>query len=148
MITASYRAALDWLASKRAAWRPALVSALIRAGDDLLGDIQALQWGGRHGSKGLNIVTGNLYNSGSVDVNEEGANALLLEVKNHNAKYWFWHDKESGGTLERRTEAFGRPTAPFWVQLPKRTNIREEFRRQGPVFVQARVEDALQAVFG
>lgn len=147
MIHANYRPALEWLAAKRAAWRPALEAALIRAGDDILGDIQTTQWGGRHGDKGLNIRTGNLFNSGSVDVTEE-TGAMLLEVKNHNARYWYVHDKESGGELERRTEAFGRETRPFWVRIPKRTDVRGEFMRHGPIFVQARVEDALQAVFG
>lgn len=145
MLTPRYKwdgkALRRWLDRARQDWNNRLMEAVRLACEDVEAEIQATQWGGR---PGLNIRTARLYGSLWYQVTRM-ARAVKAVVGNRGAPYWWYHDKSgTAGTPFTRTSAFGRPTRPYEVTMPARTDVFGLWETAAVKFYRARAQEALR----
>lgn len=128
MVYAEFQSAIDFLINRNEDWRDRASRAMGQGGADVVEMFRKEQLSGRNGDDtGLNIRTGNLYNSLQSDVETIG-NVITSTISNHDAKYWYYHQVGAGHN-------------------PKRLSFEELFQDRGLEIYENHLEAALAEVF-
>lgn len=128
VVQAEFYTAIDQLINLNEDWRDRAARAMAQGGADIVTMFRDEQFSGRNADdSGLNIRTGNLFNSLESDVEVLGS-IITSTVENHDAKYWYYHQIGAGHN-------------------PKRLTLEERFQDRGLDIYTDHLEAAMAAVF-
>jgi hypothetical protein len=115
------------LQARARAFRRAGEAAMLRASEAVVALFRRKWLSGQTGADlGLNIRTQNLYNSLQANARQDG-DALLGEVTNQGADYWWYHEHPQGGR-------------------PQRLHLEDDFQVEGEPLYVGELDRAMEAM--